>query len=383
LVRFIESFNKPQFCISLINTGNALDARRQSSVQLRSLRVFCDVVRRRSFSQAAVDNGMTQGAASQAVQHLEEYLDTQLIDRSKRPFVLTSEGEKFYDGVANLLRQFDSLVDQVQVGDEVVSGEVNVGAIYSLGLSYLPTIQERFKSQFSAASCVVKMAHPHDVYRMVEQGSVDFGVLSYPEASRTLLVTHWREEPMVLVASPRHRLCTQKKLVISDLAEVALVAFAPKLPIRLAIDRHLRSLGVSMRVVVELDNVDSVKHAAIVNSGLAFLPKPTIENELAAGSLQLLNCPEVNLTRPLGVIQRRDVPLGRAARGMLELLLHDAAQPNADKTNADKTNQDKTNEDKNSEGNSKGSSPSSSPKVVEGSSTIFAINDQRKSQAAV
>jgi DNA-binding transcriptional LysR family regulator len=350
-----------------------LDVRRQSSVQLRSLRVFCDVVRRRSFSQAAVDNGMTQGAASQAVQHLEDYLDVQLIDRSKRPFVLTSEGEKFYDGVASLLRQFDSLVDQVQVGDEVVSGEVNVGAIYSLGLSYLPAIQERFNSQFSSASCVVKMAHPHDVYRMVEQGAVDFGVLSYPEASRTLLVTHWREEPMVLVASPRHRLCNHSRLSISDLAEVALVAFAPKLPIRLAIDRHLRSLGVSMRVVVELDNVDSVKHAAIVNSGLAFLPKPTIENELAAGSLRLLNCPEVNMTRPLGVIQRRDVPLGRAARGMLELLLQDALQREAVPLANDNSN----------EGSSKASSPSSPPKAVDGGSTIFAANDKRKSQTAV
>ncbi|MFN5467336.1 MAG: LysR family transcriptional regulator, partial [Pirellulaceae bacterium] len=43
------------------------------SIQIRSLKVFCDVVRRRSFSQAASDHGMTQSAASQTVQNLEEY----------------------------------------------------------------------------------------------------------------------------------------------------------------------------------------------------------------------------------------------------------------------------------------------------------------------
>ena len=123
-----------------------------------------------------------------------------------------------------------------------------------------------------------------------------------------------------------------------------------------------------MRVVVELDNVDSVKHAAIVNSGLAFLPKPTIENELAAGALRLLNCPEVNMTRPLGVIQRRDVPLGRAARGMLELLLHDAIPLVNSNSNEDASGEP---------------SATSSPKVVDGNSTIFAANDNRKSQAAV
>lgn len=282
------------------------------------------MVRRRSFSQAAIDNGITQGAASQAVQHLEDYLSVQLIDRSKRPFVLTSEGEKFYDGVANLLRQFDSLVDSVQVSDHVVTGQVNIGAIYSIGLSYLPAIEERFRAKFPASSCSVKMAHPHEVYRMVEQGAVDFGVVSYPESSRTVQSVHWRDEPMVLVGSPRHRLAGLGVVQAAQLSGVGLVAFAPNLPIRMAIDRHLRSLDVSMRVVVELDNVDSVKHAAIVNSGVAFLPRPTVLNELASGALRVIDCPDLSLTRPLGVIQRRDVPLSRAARGMLELLLQDA-----------------------------------------------------------
>ncbi len=159
------------------------------------------------------------------------------------------------------------------------------------------------------------MAHPHEVYRMVEQGAVDFGVISYPESSRTVQSVHWRDEPMVLVGSPRHRLAVQDVVQASQLSGVGLVAFAPNLPIRMAIDRHLRSIGVSMRVVVELDNVDSVKHAAIVNSGVAFLPRPTVLNELTAGSLRVIDCPDLSLTRPLGVIQRRDVPLSRAARG--------------------------------------------------------------------
>jgi len=303
-----------------------LDTRRQNtSVQLRSLRIFCDVVRRRSFSLAAHDHGLTQGAASQAVQHLEDYLAVQLIDRSKRPLVLTAEGEKFYDGVANLLRQFDTLVEETQVGDGGVTGQVTVGAIYSLGLSYLPPIQERFRSKFPGAVCETKMAHPHEVYRMVEQGAVDFGVISYPTPSRYISSIEWRDEPMILVGSPRHRLAMAGSIAATDLSEVGLVAFAPNLPIRLAIDKKLRSMGVSMRVVVELDNIDSVKHAAIVNSGVAFLPEPTVQNELAAGSLKAIQCDELKMTRPLAIIQRRDLPMSRAARGMLDLLLQDAA----------------------------------------------------------
>ncbi len=167
------------------------------------------------------------------------------------------------------------------------------------------------------------MAHPHEVYRMVEQGAVDFGVISYPETSRYVTAVEWRDEPMILVGSPRHRLAMSGRIRASDLKGVGLVAFAPNLPIRDAIDRKLRSLGVDMRVVVELDNIDSVKHAAIVNSGVAFLPEPTVRNEIAAGSLQAIDCDDVKMTRPLAVIQRRDLPLSRTARAMLEMLLHE------------------------------------------------------------
>jgi DNA-binding transcriptional LysR family regulator len=269
---------------------------------------------------------MTQSAASQSVQHLEDFLSVQLIDRTKRPFVLTAEGQKFYDGLSGVLRQFDSLVDEVRLGGsasgEDVTGHVLVASIYSMGLSYIPILQEKFQKQYPSATFAYQLAHPHEVYRMVEQGSVDFGMVSYPEQNHPMLqTTLWRHEPMILVASPRHRLATLGRISPEALSQVGLVAFASNLRIRQEIDKELRNLGVTMRVVVELDNIDSVKHAAIVNSGVAFLPMLTVQNELAAGSLKLIECDRLELTRPLGIIQRRDVSMSRAARSFLDLIM--------------------------------------------------------------
>jgi DNA-binding transcriptional LysR family regulator len=284
------------------------------------------VVRRRSFSQAASDHGMTQSAASQSVQHLEDFLSVQLIDRSKRPFVLTTEGQKFYDGLAGVLRQFDSLVDEVRMGGtssgEEVTGHVVVASIYSIGLSYMPTLEEKFQKTCPSASFAYQLAHPHEVYRMVEQGTVDFGMVSYPDQNHpSLLTTLWRHEPMILVASPRHRLSTIGRISPEALSQVGLVAFASNLRIRQEIDKELRNLGVTMRVVVELDNIDSVKHAAIVNSGVAFLPMLTVQSELASGSLKRIECDRLELTRPLGIIQRKEVTLSRAARSFMDIVM--------------------------------------------------------------
>jgi DNA-binding transcriptional LysR family regulator len=268
---------------------------------------------------------MTQSAASQSVQHLEEFLSVRLIDRSKRPFVLTAEGQKFYDGLGGILRQFDTLVDDVRLGGRdgtEVTGHVVVASIYSMGLSYIPVLAEKFEKAFPSATFSYQLAHPHEVYRMVEQGTVDFGMVSYPDPSRTSLqTTMWRHEPMILVASPRHRLASMGRISPQALSQVGLVAFASNLRIRQEIDKELKALDVTMRVVVELDNIDSVKHAAIVNSGVAFLPKLTVQNELASGSLTEIQCEGLELTRPLGIIQRRDVPLSRAARNFMDLVL--------------------------------------------------------------
>ncbi len=283
---------------------------------------------------------MTQSAASQSVQHLEDFLSVRLIDRSKRPFVLTAEGQKFYEGLAGVLRQFDALVDEVRLGggdSGEVTGHVVVASIYSMGLSYIPVLAEKFEAAFPAATLAYQLAHPHEVYRMVEQGTVDFGMVSYPDANHpTLQTTQWRHEPMILVASPRHRLAAagrSGRIAPQELSQVGLVAFANNLRIRQEIDKELRALGVTMRVVVELDNIDSVKHAAIVNSGVAFLPKLTVANELAAGSLTMIECEGLELTRPLGIIQRRDVSLSRAARNFMDLIMknrvwdHDVPAP--------------------------------------------------------
>lgn len=267
---------------------------------------------------------MTQSAASQTVQNIEEYLSVQLIDRSKRPFVLTDEGQRFFDGLSSVLRQFDSLVNEIRQSGDEVNGHVTIASIYSVGLSYLPSIEEAFAAKFPGCTHSIQLAHPHEVYRMVEQGTVDFGLTSYPEASKTLQATHWRDETMVLVASPRHRLATGESVTPAALNQCGLVAFASNLRIRQEIDRHLRAMGITMRVVVELDNIDSVKHAVMVNSGMAFVPEPTVAAEIASGALRVIECPGLSFTRALGIVQRRHVAMSRPARAFLELILQDA-----------------------------------------------------------
>ncbi len=296
-------------------------------MHLKSLKVFCDVVDRHSFSKAAADNEMTQSGASQAVQQLEEFLRVRLIDRSKRPFVLTAEGRAFYGGCVQLVRQFETLAEEVRSISQEVSGRASLAVIYSVGLSYLPQLHKQLKERHPQADLRTQLCHPDEVYRLVELGNVDFGLVSFPEQSKHIAATHWRDEPMLLVAPSTHRMAHWPRVNPEDLGLEGLVAFAPNLRIRHEIDRYLRQLGITMRIAAELDNIDSVKHALEVDSAVAFLPEPAVREEIESGVLVALKCDWLKLHRPLGVIQRRNNTLGRTARGVLELILESGDKP--------------------------------------------------------
>ncbi len=295
-------------------------------MQIRNLQVFCDVVRRSSFSKAAADNSMTQSGASQAVQQLEEFLKVQLIDRSTRPFQLTAEGRIFHSGCVEIVKRFESLSEEVRAIGSEMNGKASVASIYSVGLSYLPQLQKKLKQQHPAADVRYQFGHPDEVYRLVEEGIVDFGLVSYPQSSKTLSAVAWRQEEMILVVAPEHPLARERNVTTEQLSAEALVAFAANLRIRHEIDRYLRQIGVRMQIAAEFDNIDSVKHGMEVHQAVAFLPRPTVAEELEAGDLVQLHCPWMHLCRALGVIQRRAGTLSRTARGVMEMMIKEGKQ---------------------------------------------------------
>jgi DNA-binding transcriptional LysR family regulator len=290
-------------------------------MHLKSLKVFCDVVGRRSFSRAAAENDISQSGASQIVNGLEEHLGVQLIDRTKRPFVLTPEGEVYYEGCRKLVQRYFALEEEVKTLHEEVAGRVSVASIYSIGLSHMNRLVQRFLQAFPKANVRVQYQHPDRVYELVESDQVDLGLVSFPRSSRTIKASNWREEPMVLVCAPGHRLASRERVSLEDLHGLEMVAFDADLEIRHEIDRTLASRGVEIRVVMEFDNTETIKRAVEIDAGVSLLPEPTVAREVEAGALVARPLAGIELKRPIGIVQRRGKELGKTARRFMQLLL--------------------------------------------------------------
>jgi len=289
-------------------------------MHLKTLKVFCDVVGRRSFSQAADANGMTQSGASHMIHQLEDHLGVRLLDRSKRPFILTPEGQTYYDGCRQLVKRYDALEEAVRTLHDEVGGRVAVASIYSVGLSHMNQIVQQFLRQYPKANVRLQYQHPDRVYDLVKNDQVDLGLVSYPRASRTIKSLTWRDEPMVFVCSPAHRHANRSHVSISDLAGERFIGFDRDLQIRHEIDKTLASRNVQVEIVMEFDNIETLKRAVEIDAGVTLLPLPTVTRELAGGSLAIAELTDVELIRPLGIIHRRGAELGKTAQRFKQLL---------------------------------------------------------------
>jgi DNA-binding transcriptional LysR family regulator len=296
-------------------------------MHLETLRLYCDVVRLRSFSRGAEQNLVSQSAASQAVQQLESMLGVVLIDRTKRPFVVTPEGQAFYRACQGLLESWEKAKSEVAAVKERVAGTVRVAAIYSVGLHDVSRHMQRFMSRYPQARVQLECLHPHKVVEAVLSGDADVGIMSYPPSDRALSVVTVRSEPMVFVCHPNHRLARRRLVAPSELNGEDFVAFDPELTIRKAIDRALRQHNVRVTTVMEFDNIETIKQAITIAAGVSILPRHTVQKEVGIRTLAMATLDIPDLVRPVGVIHRRQKPLTATAARFVELLTDAALEP--------------------------------------------------------
>lgn len=277
-------------------------------MQIEALKIFCDVVRTASFSRGAAENGVSQSSASHAVSELEKRLGVKLIDRSKRPLVLTAHGRVYFEECRELVARYFEVENRVKAlgNAQNVGGTVRVAAIYSVGLHHMARYVEQFETAHPGADVRLEFQHPTDVVESVRAGDADLGLISFPRKWADLVVIPWREEPMLVVARPDHPLAAHESLDVTDLEGAALVAFDPGLSIRRAIDRFLRKFGVQVSIEMEFDNIENIKRAVEeLPGGTAILPEPAMARERSAGTLVGVPFRDARLVRPLAIIHRR------------------------------------------------------------------------------
>ncbi len=300
-------------------------------MHLESLSIFCDVVRYQSFSRAATVHAVSQSAASQAVRQIEQRLGAQLIDRSTRPWRLTTEGKLFFQGCQEIIERYHELEDAVQRRQHPSGYTVRVASIYSVSLHDLSGYVDRFQSLVPGATVDIAYMHPDQVYERILSDQSDLGLISFANPGRGFTAIPWKRQTMAVACLPGHRFARlareQRGLLPQDLARESFVTFDRGLPVRREIDRFLRKHDVDMTVVAEFDNIENIKQAVEDGAGVAILPVPTLRQEVRRHALVMVpfraSADGAPLVRPLSIVHRRKRRLNPAVTEFIKLLCTD------------------------------------------------------------
>jgi DNA-binding transcriptional LysR family regulator len=287
--------------------------------------VFCDLAETGSFSKAAVLNSITQSAVSQQIRTLETKFQVTLVERGKRNFALTAEGQAFLEASKEILAVYNNLDRRLHELRDVVAGELKIAAIYSIGLHELPPTLKAFREKYPDVELHVEYRRSVQVYAQVLAGDVDFGLVAYPVKRNGLNIDIFSEDRLVLICHPNHALAARKRIKVEELSGEKFIAFEPDLPTRKVIDKHLREHGVAMEHVMEFDNIETVKRAVEIESGVSIVPANTVRAEVESGLLVALDVEGPKMSRPLGVITKRNRARSPAQKEFLKLLQSDLA----------------------------------------------------------
>jgi LysR family transcriptional regulator, transcriptional activator of the cysJI operon len=289
-------------------------------MQIESLKVFCDLTETESFTKAAQINGVTQSAVSQTISSLERQFKSLLIERSKKNFRLTAEGEVLYDYSKQVLQTYDALHSKLQEIKEIISGNIRVATIYSIGLHILPPYLKKFLKNFPTVNVHVEYRRPNQVYEDVLGNVVDLGLVAYPVRDAKLDIVPLLKDPLVLICHPQHPFAKLKSIKFKAMSGQNFVSFERDIPTRRALDKLLKEHGTSVNHIMEFDNIETVKRAVEIDSGIAIVPQETVRQEVTNQTLAAVRLEEGEFFRPLGVIHKKNKVLSPAIKEFIALL---------------------------------------------------------------
>lgn len=289
-------------------------------MQIESLKVFCDLAETESFTKAAQINSVTQSAVSQQISSLERQFKSLLIERSKKKFRLTREGQVLYDYSKQIIQTYDALHSRLQEIKNIISGTIRVATIYSIGLHDLPPYIKRFLKEYPTVHVHVEYRRANQVYEDVLGNVVDLGLVAYPNKDAKLDLVPLRKDPLVLICHPQHPFAKLKTIKLKNIAGQKFIGFEPDIPTRKALDRIFKDHAVDVRNVMEFDNIETVKRAVEIDAGISIVPQGTITQEITKQTLAAVQIDDADFFRPLAVIYKKSKVLSPAMRQFIAIL---------------------------------------------------------------
>lgn len=293
-----------------------------NSMEVAQVDAFLAIQKHKSFTGAAVELHLSQSAVSRRLALLEAQLGAPLLDRLPTGVVLTDAGRAVLPFAEAMIA---ANLDAVTAVGEVTGGRkgtVSLAIVGTLTSTQLRDSLRGFRNARPEAEIKLHTARSVVVSDLVRRGEAMLG-LRY-EADPSLDSKILYDEPLVPICAADHPLARRRRIPAATLAGERWLTFPPSENVHEPYDNALREQltprGLSRAETMFIDSLTAQKRLVEAGYGLAFVPASSIEEELRAGTLRVLNLARPVPTIPVALIRRPGAAESAAARALADAL---------------------------------------------------------------
>ena len=296
-------------------------ARRQISV--RQLEVLDAMAREGSVTAAAHALHLTQPAVSMQIRQLEDHLGITLFESVGRGLQITEPGRDLAAIARDLLERMDDLALAASELRGVRRGRVRLGVV-STAKYFVPRLLAKFLDSHPGLELKLNVYNRERIIEQLQTFAIDLGIMGRPPEGSSLTGIPFAPNPLAIVAPPTHPLSRRSRIAPEELESQPFIVRESGSGTRIAMDRFLADIGITINPIMETDSNETIKQAVMAGIGIGMLSLHTVRLEQAAGRLVTLPVAGLPLRRQWFVVRSRERQLTPASEEFLQYLLREA-----------------------------------------------------------
>ena len=289
-------------------------------ITFRQLETFAAVAKHRSFTRAADALHLTQPAISIQVRQIADTIGLPLFEQQGRDLTLTRAGEELLDTVRSLddvWNRFESAIDEIK---GLRRGVLRV-ALVTTAKYFLPRMLGAFCKRYPEIDIQLEIASRDQIVARMRGNQDDLYVMSHPPADLEIVSYPFLDNEYVVIAPADHWAVGQN-VALRALAQEPFLLREAGSGSRLAIDQHLREVGLTLNVRLSLASNEAIRELVASGLGLAVLSRHALGEHLDTARVAVLAVSDFSLKRPWTVVHLRGKVLSLPAQAFLDALLH-------------------------------------------------------------
>jgi LysR family hydrogen peroxide-inducible transcriptional activator len=184
---------------------------------ITQLQYVLAVAEHKNFTLAADKCFVTQPTLSMQIQKVEEELNIQIFDRTKKPIQLTEIGQKIVNQAKNIVNEADRMKDIVEQQKGFIGGEFKLGIIPTVMPTLLPMFLNTFVKKYPKVKLIIEELNTDDIILRLKNGNLDAAIAATPLNEEKLKEIVIYYEPFVAYIPEKHRIADKKEIEVSDL----------------------------------------------------------------------------------------------------------------------------------------------------------------------